>query len=119
MFKKVLSVIALAFALGLSFTSISVFAEGENGIMPINETSETTPISDTSGEIAEPTDEGADNTAIDLEAGNTPDTDKAEEPENEEDAGEPETWPMYVSLGALGLAVLIFIILNLLGRKKR
>lgn len=32
---------------------------------------------------------------------------------------EPEMWPVYLSLGALGLALLVFIALNLFGRKHR
>ena len=32
---------------------------------------------------------------------------------------EPEMWPVYLSLGALGLALLAFIVLNLFGRKHR
>lgn len=31
----------------------------------------------------------------------------------------PAVWPMYVSLGALGLAILVFIVLNIFGRKKK
>lgn len=43
------------------------------------------------------------------------------EGENTEEEGEeePALWPMYLSLGALGLAVLVFIILNLFGGKKK
>lgn len=48
------------------------------------------------------------------------DTDCVEEDlEITEEASEPEQWPMYVSLGALGLAVVVFIILNLFGSKKK
>lgn len=31
----------------------------------------------------------------------------------------PEMWPVYLSLGALGLAILVFIILNLFGGKRK
>lgn len=32
---------------------------------------------------------------------------------------EPEMWPVYLSLGALAAAVLVFIILNLFGAKPK
>lgn len=41
-----------------------------------------------------------------------------EEEEIEEET-EPALWPMYVSLGALGLAVLVFVVLNLCGPKRK
>lgn len=37
----------------------------------------------------------------------------------DEETVEPEQWPMYVSLSALGAAVIIFIALNLFGGKKK
>lgn len=40
-----------------------------------------------------------------------------DETEIEEEV-EPELWPMYLSFGALGLALLIIIILNLFGGRK-
>lgn len=46
-------------------------------------------------------------------------TEDGEGCEEAEEANEPATWPMYVSLGALGLAVVVFIILNLFGGKKK
>lgn len=127
MSKKILSGAALALMLALSFTSAAVFADGDDGIMPINETNEvnpindtdeTTPINETSGEISEPTDDPVSDGNIDLEEGNmAPDN---TEVEDEEDATSgSEMWTMYVSLGALGLAILVFIILNAFGRKKR
>lgn len=82
------------------------------------------------GEISEPTDDpvtdciGDDLASTDCanpglgeiieEADCADDADNCEEP-----TGEPEMWPMYVSFGALGAAVLIFIILNLFGNKKK
>lgn len=39
--------------------------------------------------------------------------------EEEAEDSEPALWPMYVSLGALGAAILVFIILNLFGGKKK
>lgn len=120
-----LSGAALALMLTLSFTSAAVFADGDDGIMPINETNEanpindtdeTTPINETSGEISEPTDEPITNENIDLEEG-TMAPDNTEVEDEEDDASDSEMWTMYVSLGALGLAILVFIILNAFGRK--
>lgn len=39
--------------------------------------------------------------------------------EESEEEGEAPLWPMYLSLGALGAAVLVFVVLNLFGGKKR
>lgn len=136
----------MALAMGFSLTSATVFAE--DGIMPINETGETTPIGDadtapttatpaneTAGEISEPTSDVTSGDKIDLESGtNNSDDSTAKcgdgsivdadgniakcEDEEESDDEEPEMWPMYVSLGALGAAILVFIILNLFGKRK-
>lgn len=142
MSKKIIFSAAVALAMGFSLTSTTVFAE--DGIMPINETSEATPTSDTdtatptnetAGEISEPTSDVTSGDKIDLESGtNNSDDSTAKcgdgsivdadgniakcEDEEESDDEEPEMWPMYVSLGALGAAILVFIILNLFGKRK-
>lgn len=66
--------------------------QSEAGIMPINETDETMSIGD-------------DEVITDTEV--------------IEEETEPALWPMYLSLGALGLAIVVFIILNLFGSKKK
>lgn len=138
MSKKIFTVTALALGLALSLTNGAVFAEegvmplnDSNDVMPINETDDVTPINENNtdqpnGEIAEPNDtECPENDPtckenIDLETGTMPDNDPAlDEDQAEEDDSEPELWPMYLSLGALGAVVLVFIILNLFGRKKK
>lgn len=42
-----------------------------------------------------------------------------EEGTDDEEEGESAMWPVYVSFGALGAAVVIFIALNLFGGKKK
>lgn len=142
MSKKIIFSAAVALAMGFSLTSATVFAE--DGIMPINETGEAIPTSDTNtaiptnetaGEISEPTSDVTSGDKIDLESGaNNSDDSTAKcgdgsivdadgniakcEDEEESDDEEPEMWPMYVSLGALGAAILVFIILNLFGKRK-
>ena len=68
---------------------------------PRDYTADVTPIAE---DINEPI---ADETII------TEETTEAIEP------AEPEMWPVYLSLGALGLALLVFIALNLFGRKRK
>ena len=144
MIKQTLSAGLVAVALGLTLGNAAVFADEP---MPISDTpvaptncidgdpnmncaevttqgepktdciggdgmTDCTPIS---GEepIAEPG-EGSSDERVDLEGGSDGD-DSAES----EEEGEAPLWPMYLSLGALGAAVLVFIILNLFGGKKR
>ena len=59
--------------------------------------------------ISEPIDEPNDESPITID----------ENTEIIEDESEPETWPMYLALGALGVALLVFIVLNLFGGKKK
>lgn len=69
----------------------------------------------------QPRDYPADVTPI-AEDINEPITDEtmiAEETTEVIEPAEPEMWPVYLSLGALGLALLVFIVLNLFGRKKK
>ncbi len=134
---SIMSIAAImTLALGLTVGSAVVFADEPNPIS-YNETSEDgiTATSDepdasaeatpTSDEIAEPSDEVVTDEKVDLETG-----DGLDEAEVEVDcvatpdadaciAEETPMWPMYLSLGALGLVVLVFIVLNLFGRKKK
>lgn len=116
MIKQNLIIAALVAALGIgTFVSGAVFAvEGQelppqsDGVMPLADDP------DVSGELSEPTDypEESDDTNQDEPTNE----DNAEE---DEEAGEPTAWPMYLSLGALGLMVVVFIILNLFGGRKK
>lgn len=73
------------------------------------------------------TDSEFDNSKLnDAELENALDEGLADEPEvicateDEEDCeeeGDPEIWPLYVSLGALGATIVLVIIINLMGRK--
>ncbi len=55
---------------------------------------------------------GIDQEATEVDCELTPDAELCAETET-------PYWPMYLSLGALGLAILVFIILNLFGRKPK
>lgn len=90
-------------------------SQGEYGIMPISETGETMPISDN------PEDHNQDSDGTPVRDHDYPESDNEiiEETEIIEEETEPALWPMYLSLGALGLALIVFIILNLFGGKKR
>ncbi len=87
--------------------------QSEAGIMPINDTSEATPIND-----VDDTTPVRDHDYPESSNQTTDGTIEIDEIEVEEET-EPALWPMYLSLGVLGLAVLVFIILNLFGGKKR
>lgn len=58
-----------------------------------------------------------DNCSPDMNCISSAEKDDEEESEESEEAA--EVWPMYVSLGALGAAILIFIILNIVSGKKK
>lgn len=47
------------------------------------------------------------------------DEDGVTEVEDIEVESEPEMWPVYVSLGAIGVMILMIIVLNLTGKKKK
>lgn len=97
-------------------------------------------VDETGGEISEPSDEPTTDcigfegegpvtdcaTPVDPDAGKPEDKceegtkcDEAVGDTEDDEEGEPQQWPMYVSLGALGAAVVVFIILNLFGGKKK
>lgn len=143
MIKQTLSAGFVAVALGLTLGSTAVFADEP---MPISDTpveptncldgdpnmncaeitSEpepedciggdgTTDCAPISGEepIEEPG-EGSSSERVDLDGDDEDDSESSAEEDEE-----APLWPMYISLGALGAAVLVFIILNLFGGKKR
>lgn len=140
MTKKSFIIGAFFIALGVILSGGSVFAEDGEAV-PTSDQSETncidsddlncvqdvTTISD--DEITEPDDTMEVTDCIDGTNG----TDCAEativespEPTCDNDLdcaeaaeSEPATWPMYVSLGALGLAIIVFIVLNCFGGKKK
>lgn len=85
--------------------NVSIDAESEEGIMPISDcANEDAPgCEPADGSIAQP-----DKPTGEAEP-NTDDKESAEE------TTEPEMWPVYVSLGALGATLLLIIIINLVG----
>lgn len=91
------------------------------GIMPINETNETMPINDANETTPVVDADGQPIRDHDYPETNDPDDDQVEVIEDTEiiEETEPALWPMYLSLGALTLAVIVFIVLNLFGGKKR
>jgi len=116
MIKK--TFIASAAILGLALTGVPAWAEEVDcTVDPLNElcfeayNTEAMPIS----EINETT---VDDPA-DYPENNKVEITEIEEAEEIEEETEPALWPMYLSLGALGLAILVFIILNLFGRKQK
>lgn len=140
------SAIVLSFGLSVLFTQL---ANAEEGIMPISE-NETTPTSDEQpiegvinpddiDDSNEPTDIIDTNTTVDTSNNNETSSDLEDDlihngtsdeaevvcadPNErgcEDEAVNPEMWPLYLSLGALGATILFIIIINLVGghRKK-
>lgn len=93
-------------------------------------TSKTSDAQSVEDDCDEATDENcqSDPERYDTALENALDEGLADEPEvicataDEEGCGEetdPEMWPLYVSLGALGATILLVIIINLIGRKKK
>lgn len=89
--------------------NVSIDAEPEEGIMSLDdcEGTDSTNCESADGSIAQP-----DKPTGEIEA-------DADDEESTEEATEPEMWPIYVSLGSLGAAFLLIIIINLVGRKSR
>lgn len=102
----------------------------------------TEPTSDNQdGEIAEPNDQPPATDCVNIDGENGESTDCVTpivDPDSEtnqdncapgeectdeivevEEETEPVEWPMYISLGALGAAVVVFIVLNLFGGKQK
>lgn len=111
MIKQTLTAAVAISALALSSTPVwadTVVDDGEYSVMPISLTDETTPIN-----LPEDSNYPDERPHFDhLDCSNALDC-------IEETEDEPAVWPMYLSLGALGLALLVFIILNLFGGKKK
>lgn len=124
MIKNILSagIVALTFGLVLGGSNLA-FAEevdceinpGEECIMPL------TGEGNISGELAEPNEETPTDPDTDTPTQNTEEErdDETENTDENAEESEPEEWPMYLALGALGAAILVFIILNLFGGKKK
>ncbi len=89
--------------------NVSIDTNSEEGIMPLDncEGTDSTNCESADGSIAQP-----DKPTGEIEA-------DADDEESTEEATEPEMWPVYVSLGSLGAAFLLIIIINLVGRKSR
>lgn len=83
--------------------------DSDNGVMPISECDSESGANcdEADGSIAQPDKPISDDETDDDEA------------ELEEEATEPEMWPVYVSLGTLGASFLLIIIINLIGRKSK
>lgn len=122
--KKVIissSVVALSFGLVLGLFSVGASATDEpnkiqprttenDGIMLINDECDET--NNDCEDLVAPQDDYNSEVVI------TDDGDVEEIEEIEEEV-EPAMWPVYVSFGALGVMVLMVIILNLTGKKKK
>lgn len=128
--KIILTISAFALSFGLGLTAFpaqaldcaegytgdesceSIEGSSDDGIMPLdNENSE--------GVIDEPiapsTDNGETVRPEDDEAESTDD----ETSEEDTAVSEPEMWTVYVSLGALGGALILVIIINMIARRKK
>lgn len=120
MIKKNIGIAALTLVFATIFGTIPVHAVEVEEIDCVADPTNAACIVTTSDEdavmpIDEPTDSDAPVRDHDYpEADNT-----AADDEESAEEGEPTLWPMYLSLGALALAVIVFIILNLFGNKKR
>lgn len=101
---------AFVIALGLSLGTAPVWAEEVDCVIdPTNEACLVT----TSDELPFiPSDYPEQNA-------NDADDDSEVIIDEEVEETEPAMWPAYLSLGALGLAILVFIVLNLFGGRKR
>lgn len=112
--KSMLIVGALVACLGLGYVATPVYALDETSDPVItNEIDEPTGPSVDNGEVVAPS-EGETPTDSDS------DTTDGDSTEATEETGDPEMWPMYVSLGALGGALVLIIIINLaLGHKQK
>lgn len=132
--KTIISIIALSLCFCLGVAEI---ATAEEGIMPISE-NEATPISedapvegvididDIDDSDNEPTDVFDTDTTTDDNIDYTGTSGEAEvvcansdEPGCEDEAIDPEMWPLYISLGALGATILLVFIINLIGHYKK
>lgn len=144
--KTIVSIITLSFCSSLGLAQI---ATAEEGIMPIYETEGVPTSDDTPVEgvididaIDDSTDEPT--TVIDTDTNVTIDSNlesdselendidhngtsgeaevvcaSADEPGCEDEATDPEMWPLYLSLGALGATILLVLIINLIGHRKK
>lgn len=116
----VAAILAVAFGLGLVVPKLTAWAvEGQNlpmqadGVMPLSDDP------DANGELPEPTDYPEEFNSDNQTQPETQPTEDNSEDDTEEETDESATWPMYLSLGALGLMVVVFIILNLFGGRKK
>lgn len=129
MIKQTLSAGLLAIVASFAIGSIAVHAEE---IMPLSEqpVSATDCANNVDGETDATTDCPDKTTDSTTSVTEPTDQDQTSTPDNapeeiivEEDEElieeEPAMWPVYISLGALGLAILVFIILNLFGGKRK
>ncbi len=122
-----LLIAALLTTFGLSLGGASVFADEVDCIATpdadacITTTSDEDNIMPISEPITEDPVEGTETPINDVETPSDGSTDIVVDETEEiiEEETEPALWPMYVSLGALGAAILVFIVLNLFGGKKK
>ncbi len=112
--KSMLIAGALVACLGLSYAVTPAYALDEASDPVItNEIDEPTGPSVDNGEVVTPSKDEAP-------VGSDDDTVAGDSAEETEETGDPEMWPMYVSLGALGGALVLIIIINLaLGHKQK
>lgn len=143
--KTIVSIITLSFCFCLGVTGI---VAAEEGIMPISET-EGTPISDDTpvegvidldsiDDSAEEPTTIIDTDTVTTDIDSNPDSElennidhngtsgeaevvcaSPDEPGCEDTAIDPEMWPLYLSLGVLGATILLVLIINLIGHRKK
>lgn len=134
MHKKLIFSLITIFGLN-AFCLAPAFAE--EGIMPISETEGVPVVTSVDGDTVEGTinpDEIDESDTVDVEFDSNLENEidhngtsgepevvcaDASEPGCEDEAVEPETWTLYLSLGALGATVILIIIINLFGRRKK
>lgn len=114
--KKVISLGVLAIGGLLVAQAAPVFAEEAEVDCVLNPTNEACIVTTIDEPVDEPFD--PDNEVEPIDDTAAPDNTETDidEVETEEEEEAP-LWPMYLSLGALGVAILTFIILNLAGGK--
>lgn len=141
--KTIVSIITLGFCLSLG---LATDVSAEEGIMPISDDApiegvinvediddsadEPTTIIDTETVTTDTSADSDSNSGSDSELENNiiheGTSGEAEvvcastdEPGCEDEAIDPEMWPLYISLGALGATILLVIIINLIGHRKK
>lgn len=109
--KKLLLASLAAIALALGVVALPVAAvEGEATDAPVATSLDDAALTD-GGTGDEQSTDPSDPDA-------TTKCDTEEEKCQDEEEGEPEMWPAYIALGALGVTIILIIVINLASKKK-